>query len=132
MSLGKRLKEIRLEMNMNRPQMGELLHITRHAIFKYEADEILPALPKLILIAERANVHLDWLLAGIGPKYRAIEQENGKRLVELDTAEQNLITFIRANEQYMILFEKYRNTALAKNELSAELRNLDLPSSDRD
>lgn len=131
MSLGKRLKELRVELHLNRPQMGELLQITRHAVYKYESDEIVPTLSKLIHIAERANVCLDWLLTGIGHKYRALEQPNGNRLVELSPEEQDLISFIRTHEQYRILFEKYKNTERAKNELNAELRNLDAPSLDR-
>jgi len=123
MTLGERIKLIRLELNHDRPSFAKILGVTKQAVYRYEMDEILPAPVKLIAIADLAKVHLDWLLCEYGPKYRS----STDNYIEISDDEKTILEFIRSNEEYRTLFLNYVEAAHAQKKLQAQKDKIQLP-----
>lgn len=123
MTLGERIKLIRLELNHDRPSFAKILEVSKQAVYRYEMDEILPAPAKLIAIADLANIHLDWLLCEYGPKYRnALDN-----FIDITNEEKKIIEFARANDEYRTLFLNYVDAVTAQKTLQAQKEKTQLP-----
>lgn len=69
MSTGKRLKEIKKELNLTAAEMGEMLEIPSRTIGGYERDEAPPNQKFLNALVEKLHINVNWFLTGIGTKY---------------------------------------------------------------
>ena len=61
MSFGTNLKKSRTEKGYTQEQFSELLGVSRQAVSLWESDSGYPEVEKLLYIAEKLNVSLDWL-----------------------------------------------------------------------
>ena len=64
MSFSENLKRIRAEKNLSQEQLAEMIGVSRQAISKWEQDNGYPETEKLINIAQKLDISLDFLLLG--------------------------------------------------------------------
>lgn len=62
MSFGNNLKLIRKEKGITQEQLAEMLDVSRQAVSKWESDIGYPETDKLLLLAGKLNVSLDFLM----------------------------------------------------------------------
>lgn len=62
MTIGQRIAEIRNSFFLSQEAFGEILGVTRQTVSKWETDQTLPELSKLVLISRRFSVTTDSLL----------------------------------------------------------------------
>ena len=51
MSLGKNIQYLRKQKRITQEQLAEMMSVTRQTISKWEADEIIPELNKLVVLS---------------------------------------------------------------------------------
>lgn len=68
MSFGARLKELRLEKNMQQSELGRLLNITNVAVSHYENDNRKPTPEIISKVSDIFNVSTDYLLGNTTSK----------------------------------------------------------------
>lgn len=61
-SLGEKLKSARVNRNLTRKQVAELVGVTASVIGHYETGERMPSVPILLKLATQYKVSLDYLL----------------------------------------------------------------------
>lgn len=59
---GKKLKDLRLELNLSQEKLANELKIDKSTIAKYETNKIKPSVDMLIIIAKYFKVSIDYLL----------------------------------------------------------------------
>jgi len=64
--MNKRIKKIRLTLNLCQKDFAQLLETSQSNISKYERGEMKPTLDFLINLNEKLNVNLNWVLIGKG------------------------------------------------------------------
>lgn len=94
MSFGARLKELRLEKNMQQSELGRLLNITNVAVSHYENDNRKPTPEIISKVSDIFNVSTDYLLGNTTSKRKyydltekdekSIERTLEKLVEELD------------------------------------------------
>lgn len=62
MTIGERIAEKRKSLGLSQEALGEKLGVSRQAIYKWEADQSLPEVDKLIGLSRLYNVSVGWLL----------------------------------------------------------------------
>ena len=72
MTLGQRIQEHRLRLELSQEALGERLGVSRQAVSKWEADAAVPDTDKLIALSKLFGLTLNELLQVEGP-------EGGKR-----------------------------------------------------
>jgi len=66
---GKRLKNIRLELNLTQEELGSKLGISKQFYSNIETDRTLLNNEKLVLLYKYYNVNLNYLLVGFGSMF---------------------------------------------------------------
>lgn len=61
-SFGKRLKQLRLNIQLTQEQLGKVFNVTNVGVAKWESDNRFPDKNTLIKIADYFNVSIDYLL----------------------------------------------------------------------
>lgn len=62
MSLGKNIQHLRKEKKITQEQLAEIMTVSRQTISRWEADEIIPELNKLIVLSDVFSCKLDTLV----------------------------------------------------------------------
>ena len=96
-SFGERLRNLRVEMGYSQAEFAKLLGICKQTIYIYENGYSEPSLSKLITIATKCKVSLDWL-CGL-----SINQD-------ITTSTQQLVSFYRyldSTEEDHQIMQKY-------------------------
>lgn len=62
MSFGENLKLIRKERSITQEQLAEMLEVSRQAVSKWESGDGYPETEKLILLSQKLNVSIDYLV----------------------------------------------------------------------
>lgn len=62
MSLGKNIQYLRKQKKITQEQLAEIMSVSRQTISRWEADEIIPELNKLVALSERFACKLDALV----------------------------------------------------------------------
>ena len=73
MSVGERLKSLRLNMKRTLQEQSELLNVSLNSVYRWEHDLTIPRKPVLKKIAAYYDVPLEWLIHG-----SASEEYDGK------------------------------------------------------
>ena len=73
---GKRLKNIRLALNMTQEEFGRNLNISKQFYSNIETDRTVLNNEKLVLLFKDYNVNLNYLLGGILPMFNNKENED--------------------------------------------------------
>ncbi len=63
MTLGERILQKRKECGLSQESLGEKLDVTRQTVYKWESDQAVPELDKLITLARIFGVRVGWLIA---------------------------------------------------------------------
>lgn len=63
MTLGERILQKRKECGLSQESLGEKLGVTRQTVYKWESDQAVPELDKLITLARIFGVGVGWLIA---------------------------------------------------------------------
>lgn len=101
--LGNQLKQLRKDRKLSGPEMAEFLQLPYASYAKYERNERFPAPDKLIEMANRLNISIDYLLGNSDYRVRIddylnkyLEQKRllQEKLSELEHDETNLKSFI--------------------------------------
>jgi transcriptional regulator with XRE-family HTH domain len=73
MSIGARLRQLRLDNRLTQEQVGEICDVTKSMVSQWESDESTPATDRLILLRRRIDFSIDWLLMdGPAPRPQTI------------------------------------------------------------
>ena len=62
MTIGQRIAQMRKEQNLSQEALGEALGVSRQSISKWESDNSLPEIEKLIAMSKLFSVSVGWLL----------------------------------------------------------------------
>lgn len=73
MSIGERLISLRKSKNLSQEQVADKLNVTRQTISKWETDQSMPDLDKIVPICELFGISIDELLSG--NKSREVEEK---------------------------------------------------------
>lgn len=80
LSLGAKLRELRLRDGMSQEQFAERLDISRSAVAKWESGAGTPETENLIVIAKEFSVSLDWLLSINQETYHLVPSKSRIRI----------------------------------------------------
>ncbi len=81
MTFSENLKLIRKEKGLTQEELAELLEVSRQAVSKWELDEGYPEVEKLMLLANKLNVSLDFLMGNPVLNESSKAQTTGKILI---------------------------------------------------
>ena len=62
MSLGKNIQHLRKQKKITQEQLAEIMSVSRQTISRWEADEIIPELNKLVALSDEFSCKLDTLV----------------------------------------------------------------------
>lgn len=62
MSFGENLRTIRKERNITQEELAEMMEVSRQAISKWESDQGYPETEKLIILSQKLNISIDYLV----------------------------------------------------------------------
>ena len=62
MTTGQRIAQKRKELGLSQEALGEQMGVSRQAIYKWEADQALPEIEKLVALSKRFGTTVGWLL----------------------------------------------------------------------
>ena len=62
MTTGQRIAQKRKELGLSQEELGERLSVSRQAIYKWESDQALPEIEKLVTLSKLFSVPVGWLL----------------------------------------------------------------------
>lgn len=75
MSLGKNIQYLRKQKKITQEQLSEIMSVSRQTISRWEADEIIPELNKLVSLSEVFSCKLDTLVKADMPACDEIYSE---------------------------------------------------------
>ena len=75
---GERLKAVRKQLGVNQQELGEALKINASAISQMEHNHIKPSLDTMILLSQKYNVDLHWLITGKGDMFLEPDEKRGQ------------------------------------------------------
>jgi transcriptional regulator with XRE-family HTH domain len=62
-------EDMQLPLRGRQTQLAKMLHVSQQAVRKWLDGEAFPEMDKVLAIADWAEVNVNWLLQGAGPKY---------------------------------------------------------------
>lgn len=75
MTLGEKIFRLRTEQGLSQETFGEKLGVSRQSVSKWETDQSVPELDKIVAISEIFKVSTDYLLKEAEETYRTTEEE---------------------------------------------------------
>jgi len=100
--------------------MARVLDVTRDTIYKYESNSFYPAYDIFLILLQKFNLNINWLLTGEGPKYRSKNDKGGEAPTVILPEEKELLDFIKMNPKFKTLFRKYMAAEKLKTDLEKE------------
>jgi transcriptional regulator with XRE-family HTH domain len=76
MSLGKKIKELRIKKGMTQDELGDLIGKTRANVSSYENDVNTPPVEVLTKIADHFRVSIDYLLDRVPDPLQVVQRED--------------------------------------------------------
>lgn len=76
MTLGSRLIKLRRAHKRSQDEIGEICGVTKSSVSQWESDSTSPDIAKLLLLREKFEFSLDWLLTGNGVMIGGAYTEN--------------------------------------------------------
>lgn len=80
MTLGEKIYKLRTKRGMSQEALGEALGVSRQSVSKWETDQSLPELDKIVAISEIFKVSTDYLLKETAEE-RAEKEEQEPRVI---------------------------------------------------
>lgn len=79
MTLGEKIYQLRTEQGFSQESLGEKLGVSRQSVSKWETDQSIPELDKIVAVSEIFGVSTDYLLKETGERY---DRAEGKAWVQ--------------------------------------------------
>lgn len=73
-----RLQKIRKKLKLSQEEIADETNITYRAYTSYERGDRKPSFEFLVKLVEKYNVNLNWLIAGKGEMFNALQYEDVK------------------------------------------------------
>lgn len=83
MTIGNRIRELRISKNMSQKELSELIDVSKSAISKYESESLEPNIRVQIALAEAFNVTIDYLIGYSDENTLAKSDDNITKMIEL-------------------------------------------------
>ncbi len=83
MTVGQRIAQKRKESGMSQENLGDRLGVSRQAIYKWESDQTLPEIDKLVNLSKLFSVPVGWLLGVEGESAAADSGELTERQLKM-------------------------------------------------
>ena len=83
MKLGEKILNCRKKLGLSQEQLGEKVGVSRQTVSKWESNNAVPELEKLIKLSEIYNVTLDELVKGVSNKEIFDKKRNSKKLFKI-------------------------------------------------
>lgn len=116
MSIHQRFKEVRKKLNFTQTEFGEQLGKKLRVIQYYEANDSSITLDIILLLQEKFNVNIDWLINGNGNMFVEEKKENNKYQWLIDTLDKLSEEDVKKIElEAQKILEKKYNKELIKN-----------------
>mgnify|MGYP001118214471 CR=1 FL=1 len=113
--IGKRIEEIRNDLNLNPTEFARLIGVARGTLSAYEQETSDPGYGALKGIVENVkNLNLNWLFTGIEPKYL---DEGAKMSLDASNEKMRMIEILKRQ------IEGFKTLDAAKEEEIKELTN---------
>ena len=84
MTTGQRIAQKRKELGLSQEALGEQMGVSRQAIYKWEADQALPEIEKLVALSKYFGTTVGWLLGVEEAESRESTAEDQAILDEFD------------------------------------------------
>ena len=101
MIIGEQIMKYRTAKGLTQAELAELLDVSRQTVTKWEADDSLPTIPKLIKLASIFNISVDLLLNGEKTQYDKIRDLIYRLAAEEPRREDDCLPFISRYMKYM-------------------------------
>lgn len=96
MNVADRIQSLRKLKGMSQEELADKIGVSRQAVSKWESEQSLPDIDKIILLSECLEVTTDYLLKGIEPKPDASEKRIDARIFAVTGTAINFIGFVVA------------------------------------
>lgn len=104
MNIGERIYELRRKNSMSQEDLAEKMNVSRQSISKWESNQSVPEVEKIIQLSNIFNVSTDWILKGENSKkQKSQSNKNNLKSVQTLSTALNYIGFVIGA---FILFEK--------------------------
>ena len=111
MNIGERIYELRRKNSMSQEDLAEKMNVSRQSISKWESNQSVPEVEKLIQLSNIFNVSTDWILKGENSKKQTSQSnKNNLKSVQTVSTALNYTGFVIGT---FILFEKQAVWAVA-------------------
>lgn len=110
MNVADRIQTLRKAKGMSQEGLADRIGVSRQTVSKWESEQSLPDLEKIILLSECFEVTTDYLLKGIEPKPDANHKKPDARIFSVTGTALNFIGLVMA---IMIWIEKQTTEAVA-------------------
>jgi transcriptional regulator with XRE-family HTH domain len=92
-TLGEKIQQLRKAGGFSQEQLAEQLHVSRQSVSKWELNESIPDIDKLVMISRKFSVSLDDLLKEDG------RESNGSGADSANTSMERIVKVNMANKQ---------------------------------
>ena len=89
MTLGEKIYRLRIERGLSQEAFGEMLNVSRQSVSKWETDQSLPELDKVVAISEMFGVSTDYLLKESEEDFAGSANGNGYFAADSSVADNN-------------------------------------------
>ena len=79
MTLGEKIYRLRTEQGMSQENFGDMLGVSRQSVSKWETDQSVPELDKVVAISEMLGVSTDYLLKESVEGYQEQRMAQGRQ-----------------------------------------------------
>lgn len=116
-TIGQRMKNIRIMLNLSQEEFGEQIGITRSAVCTYEKNRRQPREKILELICKKFSVNIDYLQQGKGEMFKIESMsidtilsvlEHVYNLTEQDKS--IIVAYLQLSKEERAIFTKYLNS----------------------
>lgn len=102
MSLGTRLKKVRLQKGLSQKDVAEVLNVTRQTVSKWENNASYPDLDNLVRLSEHYEISTDELLKG-NTEIEKTVKENEMKVMEPEKDTKYLENTVEKDEGFILL-----------------------------
>ncbi len=111
MNIGERIYELRRKNSMSQEDLAEKMNVSRQSISKWESNQSVPEVEKIVQLSNILNVSTDWILKGENSKKQTSQSnKNNLKSVQTVSTALNYTGFVIGA---FILFEKQAVWAVA-------------------
>jgi len=85
MTIGEKITKLRLALGMSQEELAENIHVSRQSVSKWEMDQALPQIDKVLLLCKLFDISTDELLKGDStPNFGQYELQEGNKYFGTD------------------------------------------------